>query len=417
VASGQLCPTPDLEHSELYGELALDGELKPVPGVLLAALQGSRIGHRLIVPAGNAVEARLAGSKSLLAPATLADAVRGLAGLAPVDGAAASGDEGPPVLPPVTAVADLADVRGQHHAVHALAVAAAGGHSLLLCGPPGSGKSMLAQRLPGLLPALTHDEAIEVAAIDAIAQRRSGVQSWGRRPFRTPHHTASASAIVGGGSDARPGEVSLAHRGVLFLDELPEFDRRVLESLREPLETGVVSVSRAMVRADYPADFQLVAAMNPCACGYHGDRKAQCRCTAAELQRYRARLSGPLLDRIDLHVPVQRGKPEDLLLSTKGPHPPPSTVVVAAAVAKARARQWARQGCLNARLEVSALMSGDALAPGALSMLAQCAEQEMMSARASHRVLRVARSIADLEGAVRVEDRHVGEALSFRRLA
>ncbi|MEY4763081.1 MAG: hypothetical protein RLZZ200_2937 [Pseudomonadota bacterium] len=409
VASGQLQPKPDLEHSELYGELALDGELKPVPGLLLAALHGNRAGHRLVVPAGNAAEARLAGCGSLLWAGTLADLCRQLSG----GSSAATGPAEPPFpAAPSDPLPDLADVRGQHQAVRALVIAAVGGHSILLSGPPGAGKSMLAQRLPGLLPSLSHGEALEVAAIDAIAQRRPGVQGWGRRPFRAPHHTASAHAIVGGGRDARPGEVSLAHRGVLFLDELPEFDRRVLEALREPLETGQVSVARASLRAEYPAEFQFVAAMNPCPCGYHGDPSRRCRCSEPEVRRYRARLSGPLLDRIDIQLSVRRVGAPALFDRDRDPATEWTTAHASGLIAAARQRQLERQGCLNVRADATGLLP--TLEPAALGLLAQATESLQLSARASHRVLRVARSIADLGGGKRVSAVQLGEALALR---
>lgn len=408
VASGQLRPRPDLERSELYGELALDGELKPVPGLLLAALHGGRAGHRLVVPVGNAAEARLAGCKGFLSAATLAEACAQLAG-APA--AAAEPTDLPSFDATVPVQPDLADVRGQYQAVRALVIAATGAHSVLLSGPPGAGKSMLAQRLPGLLPALSHDEALEVAAIDAIAQRRPGVQGWGRRPFRAPHHTASAHAIVGGGRDVRPGEVSLAHRGVLFLDELPEFDRRVLEALREPLETGSVSVSRASVRADYPADFQFIAAMNPCPCGYHGDPSRRCQCSDLEVRRYRGRLSGPLLDRIDIQLAVRRVGAQALLDKPRV-DAGWTSAEAARQVAAARDRQQRRQGCLNARADATTLLPE--VDAEAIGLLAQATERLLLSARASHRLLKVARSIADLEGEARVGAVHLGEALTLR---
>jgi magnesium chelatase family protein len=411
LASGQLRASVDLERCEIYGELGLAGELKPVPGLLLAALHGAAAGRRLLVPSGNAKEARLAmaGNGDLAVAADLAQAVATLQGTGPVS--SAGGDDG--VAPAAASWPDLADVRGQHQAKRALLIAAAGGHSLLLVGSPGAGKSMLAQRLPGLLPPLSRDEALEVAAIDAIAQQRPGVTRWAQRPFRAPHHTASAHAIVGGGRDARPGEVSLAHRGVLFLDELPEFDRRVLEALREPLETGVVSISRANLRADYPADFQFIAAMNPCPCGYQGDPSGRCRCGEREVARYRGRLSGPLLDRIDLHVSLRRVE-TGTLLPGRGSAPEPASTVLAEQVAVARQRQHCRQGRLNARLAPAELTRHVAADAAALALLARAGEALSLSARACHRVMKVARSIADLEGNAEVGAAQLGEALALR---
>lgn len=409
VASGQLQPRADLQQLEVYGELALGGEIKPVPGLLLAALHGARAGHRLLVGAGNAAEARLAGCQALLVAATLGDACALLRGEAVPEPSPAA--LAPAALAPVP---DLADVRGQWQGKRALVIAAAGGHSLLMTGPPGAGKSMLAQRLPGLLPPLSHDEALEVAAIDAIAQRRAGVHQFGCRPFRAPHHTASAHALVGGGRDARPGEVSLAHRGVLFLDELPEFDRRVLEALREPLETGMVSVSRANLRADYPAAFQLVAAMNPCHCGWLGDSQRRCRCSPTEVERYRRRLSGPLLDRIDLHVCLRRVEAAVLAGAAAAGTAEPCSATVAQQVAAARALQARRQGCLNAALPPGQVLAQCQAEPAALTLLQRAVEAAALSARATHRILKVARSIADLQGRSAVGQVEVAEALALR---
>ena len=413
VASGQLRVQGDLQRWEVYGELGLTGEIKPVPGLLLAALHGGRAGHALLVARANAAEAQWVGCTDLALADTLPQAVALLAGTPPEPGAAPLPASLPEIASAgVRSVPDLAEVRGQAQAKRALQIAAAGGHSLLMVGPPGAGKSMLAQRLPGLLPPLTRDEALEVAAIEAISQRRAGVQSQVRRPFRSPHHTASAHAIVGGGREARPGEVSLAHRGVLFLDELPEFDRRVLEALREPLETGVVSIARANLRADYPADFQLIAAMNPCHCGYHGDAGRNCRCSPSEVERYRRRLSGPLLDRIDLHVALRR-VPAIELTADALPQGL-DTATAAAAVAAAQQRQRERQGCLNSRLQPAQLLQSHIAAPAARQLLAAAAERLALSARATHRVLKVARSIADLEQRAQVAWADVAEALLLR---
>jgi magnesium chelatase family protein len=301
VASGQVQPPCDLTRSEFYGELGLTGDLKPVPGLLLAALHAAGQRHELFVPMRNVEEAAVG--------ATRVHGLHNLRGFRQ-DAAnanhreASTNDEEPSAAACAAApqTLDLADVRGQWQARRALVIAAAGGHSLLMLGPPGSGKTMLAQRLPGLLPPPTAAESLEIAAIAAVAQAESGLGQMLQRPFRAPHHTASAHAIVGGGTTVRPGEVSLAHHGVLFLDELPEFDRRVLEALREPLESGVISVVRANQRAEFPAAFQLVAAMNPCPCGRAGMVAPRCRCEPRQIDRYRNRISGPLLDRIDLQV-------------------------------------------------------------------------------------------------------------------
>lgn len=411
-ASGQLQPPFDLARTEFYGELGLTGELKAVPGLLLAALHAAERGHALVVPRCSATDLvavagrmfGLAHLRELAADSPL----QALPQPAAVTPAVASGPNYP----------DLADVRGQWQAKRALLIAAAGGHSLLLEGPPGSGKTMLAQRLPGLLPALQPAEALEVAAIAAVSQSQPGMVPGGALPgtppFRSPHHTASAHAIVGGGTTVQPGEVSLAHRGVLFLDELPEFDRRVLEALREPLESGRVSVSRANQRADYPASFLLVAAMNPCPCGRAGQVRPPCRCQAAQVSRYRARISGPLLDRIDLQL---RLAAVDATTLTDSDATSPLRMTTAEArelVRLARQRQQSRQGKLNARLDAADTVDRCRLDAEGLMLLRRAAAARGHSARSQHRILRVARSIADLADRDAVVMRDISEALSLR---
>jgi len=306
---------------------------------------------------------------------------------------------------------DLADIKGQEAAKRALEIAAAGGHNLLFSGPPGTGKSMLAQRLPGLLPPMSEAEAIESAAVDSVLGLPFDITRWRLRPFRAPHHTASAPALVGGGSDPRPGEISRAHRGILFLDELPEFSRHVLEVLREPLETGQITISRAGAQADFPARFQLVAAMNPCPCGYLGDPDGECNCSADRVQKYRAKISGPLLDRIDLQVEVQR--PAARLLRSRRPTGETSAAV-AARVAAARARQTARAGKLNAELAGRELDRHCRLSAAAEALLALAMDRHRLSARGYQRMQRVARTIADLGEAAEIGERHMAEALSLR---
>jgi magnesium chelatase family protein len=406
VASEQVVQPP-FESCELYGELSLGGEIRPVRGALLAAIAAGRAGHRMIVPPGNVAETLLVSGCRVAVAKHLLDVVAHAAGSQPLefaDGAA----------PAVVAAQhpDLCDVHGQAQAKRALEIAAAGEHSLLMVGPPGTGKSMLAQRLPGLLPPMTESESLEVAALRNIAGLALKPALWRTRPFRSPHHTSSAVALVGGGSRPRPGEVSLAHYGVLFLDELPEFDRHVLEVLREPLENGAVTISRAARQAEFPASFQLVAAMNPCPCGYLGDPQGRCRCTAEQVRRYRSRLSGPLIDRLDLHVEVPR-VPTPLLAAKTAAE---SSAIVGARVARAREQQLARQGTLNARLNNKAVERFCTTTPEALVLLNRATTTLGLSARAYHRILKVARTIADLAHAGPIEARHVGEALALRVL-
>jgi magnesium chelatase family protein len=405
VAAGQL-PATALEQCELYGELSLSGELRLAKGVLPAAIAAQRAGHLLVLPQGNAEEAGLVSSGRIAVAAHLLEVCAHL-----------SGDRTLPLLATAVRAApsrqgpDLADVKGQPHARRALEIAAAGSHSLLFVGPPGSGKSMLAQRLPGLLPPLSEDEALEVAAIRSVIGQPVNLDEWRVRPYRSPHHTASAIALVGGGKHPRPGEVSLAHHGVLFLDELPEFDRRVLEVLREPLEAGTIAVSRAARQAEFPARFQLVAAMNPCPCGYRGDTAGRCRCTGDQVQRYRQKLSGPLLDRIDMQLAVPRV--ETALLSNTQVQGE-SSGQVAARVQAAREIQLGRQGALNAHLDVAGVAVHCQVEAGELPMLEKAIQHFQLSARAYHRILKVARTIADLAGSDEVLGAHLREAISLR---
>jgi len=407
VAAGQL-PAAALEYCELYGELSLSGELRRAQGVLPAAVAARKAGHLLIVPGGNAAEAGLVSGARMAAAAHLLEVCAHLVG------AQALPLLGTSIPKPVQRQGpDLADVKGQLVARRALELAAAGGHSLLMVGPPGSGKSMLAQRLPGILPPLSEDEALEVAAIRSVTGQSVNPDEWHVRPFRSPHHTASAIALVGGGKHPRPGEVSLAHNGVLFLDELPEFDRRVLEVLREPLEAGTISVSRAARQTEFPARFQLIAAMNPCPCGYRGDPASRCRCTAEQVQRYRLRLSGPLLDRIDLQLEVPR---VDMIELVETGTQQEDSHTVARRVRTARELQQQRQGGLNAHLDVAAVAKHCNPEPADVTLLNRAIAHFQLSARAYHRILKVARTIADVAGDERIRSDHLREAIGLRGL-
>jgi len=412
IASGQLRPlgVSEAPQCELYGELGLGGEVKSVRGILLAAAHASRDGHELIVPAANADEALIAATTPVRAASHLNEVCQHLTGEEPLRLRAPLSRARPPAP---GAEPDLSDVRGQFHAKRALLIAAAGSHSLLMIGPPGCGKSMLAQRLPSLLPPLAEGEALDCAAVASVSSAGFNMSSFGRRPFRSPHHTASAVSLVGGGAHARPGEISLAHHGVLFLDELPEFDRQVLEALREPLEAGVVRVARAAAHADYPAEFQLIAAMNPCPCGHLGDPAGTCRCTPAQTQRYRARISGPLLDRLDMHVQVPRVEVADFDDRLGRGEP---SAAMAARVAAARALQLARQGRCNARLSDAQVDRCCILQPRARALLDRTMKHLRFSGRTRQRILKLARTIADLEGQEAIADNHVSEAVMLRCL-
>ncbi len=407
-ASGQL-PQPALDAYEFIGELALSGELRPVRGVLPAALAAREQGRGLILPAENAAEAARVSGLEVIPAHHLLEVCGHLQGNARLPAKQPADDVGERTCYP-----DLSDVRGQSQAKRALEIAAAGGHSLLLSGPPGTGKSMLASRLPGLLPPMSEAEALETAAVLSVSEQGFDISLWGQRPMRQPHHTASGVALVGGGGNPRPGEISLAHNGILFLDELPEFDRRVLEVLREPLEKGSITISRAARQADFPARFQLVAAMNPCPCGYLGDPQAQCRCTPEQVARYRGRISGPLLDRIDMHLEVPRLSPQEL--SRPRDEQLESSAEVQERVSRARSLQLDRAGVANHALQGAVLDEVCRLDARGQALMEQATRRLGLSARAYHRVLRVARSIADLSACDQIRCNHLSEAIAYRRL-
>ncbi len=407
AASGQI-PAADLAKYEFVGELALTGGLRPIQGALTVALQTRKTRRTLVLPHANADEAALVRGIEILAAPHLLDVTGHLSGERPL-----SRYRAPAPISQAMGAPDLTDVKGQHHAKRALEIAAAGGHSLVMIGPPGAGKTMLASRLPGILPEMEDDEALETAAIHSIS-RAFSLNSWKRRPFRAPHHTASAVALVGGGSHPRPGEISLAHNGVLFLDELPEYDRAVLEVLREPLESGAVTISRAARQAEFPARFQLVGAMNPCPCGYHGDPSGRCHCTPERIRHYRARLSGPLLDRIDMHVEVPAVVRSELVDGT--PRSSETSDTVRRRVSQARARQLDRTGRSNNALTNKQVDEFCALTTEGRQLLEAAIVRLGLSARAYHRILKVARTIADLAQNEPIAPHHLAEALQYRCL-
>ncbi|TAJ94572.1 MAG: ATP-dependent protease [Gammaproteobacteria bacterium] len=409
ITANKQLPAEMLGLYEFSAELSLTGELRPVRGILPIANACKEAGRKLIVALGNANEACLVKGLEVLPARNLMEVYAHLSGAATLE----LHRYAPEGSFTHALMLDMADIRAQYRAKRALEIAAAGAHNLLLSGPPGSGKTMLAERLPGILPPMTEQQALETAAVQSISRNEFDPGCWHKRPFRSPHHTASGIALVGGGSSPRPGEISLAHNGVLFLDELPEFDRRVLEVLREPLESGRILISRAARQAEYPADFQLVAAMNPCPCGYLGDAQGRCNCSPEQIRRYRSRISGPLLDRIDIQIEVPPVSTELIYGNSKSEGD--ASRDIQARVCNAYERQILRAGKSNSKLTSRELERYCQLDDTQLTILEQAMNHLELSARAIHRVLRVARTIADLEDSAAIKTGHLTEAINYRR--
>jgi magnesium chelatase family protein len=405
AATGQI-PADQFERFEFAGELALTGDLRAIRGALAMTYSAHRSGRAFVLPATNAAEAALVRDAVVYPASTLLQVCAHLTGAEPLQ------QWSQPAEARDAVYADLCEVKGQAQGKRALEVAAAGAHSLLMSGPPGTGKTMLAERLPGILPPMTDEEALESAAIQSVGSGGFDVRNWWRRPFRAPHHTASGVALVGGGSLPRPGEISMAMHGVLFMDELPEFSRDVLEVLREPLESGRITISRAARQADFPARFQLVAAMNPCPCGYLGHYSGKCHCTPQQVARYRRRISGPLLDRIDIHLEVPAVPPEEMAGRLAGE----GSETIRARVSQARERQLARQGKPNAQLSSREVNQHAMPDERGEQLLKQAISRLGLSARGYHRILKVARSVADLAAEQRLLAAHVAEAIQYRRI-
>ena len=406
-ASGQI-EVPHIDKYEFFGELALSGDLRPVAGVLPAAMQCKLEDRELILAKANAQEAGLVSALNAYSASSLLEVCQHLSGQQTLMPYLQSHEPAETSFWP-----DMKDVKFQFHAKRALEVAAAGGHSVLMVGPPGTGKTMLASRLPGILPQMTEQEATEAAAVQSISSQGFDVSSWKQRPFRTPHHTSSGVALVGGGGNPKPGEISLAHHGVLFLDEFPEFNRHVLEVLREPMESGRITISRAARQAEFPAKFQLIAAMNPCPCGYHGDSSGKCNCSEEKVARYKNKISGPLLDRIDIHIEVPRLKNFSESVAQAETE---TSETIRYRVSKCRQHQINRSGICNAQMNVEQIENFCRLDNETHNFLVNSMEKLNLSNRAFHRVLKVARTIADLRANDEIEIADLAEAVAYRRM-